>query len=560
MDIKHVFSVNPLLPAYQAPQLHAVPPRGAAPRLDRVCRRACAKSAMTAAGFAFDNEGPRHKVWLEPFRLAARPVTCGEYLDFIEDGGYRRPEFWLSDGWATRAAAGLGGAALLALRGRRVVASSRLSGRAPARTRPSRSAMSAFTRPTPSPDGPASGCRPKRNGRSPPRVCRWPAISPIAAIFTLAPTRRRRRRTPNCRGRCSAMSGNGPPAPMSPIRAFGRLPGADRRIQRQVHVQPDGAARRRGGDPGRPYAGHLSQFLPALGALGLRGAAAGGGSLMMNERRALPFMIWRPARRAFATPCWPGSAARRKAMPCKFFYDARGSALFEEICRLPEYYPTRTEIAILEEICRRHRGSDGAALPADRVRQRRQPQGAHPAARARPARRPMSRSTSRASICATPRRSSPSDFPSVPVIAVCADYTRPFPLPPLPGADRQAGRVFPGLDDRQFRAGRRRRASFANYAELLGPRRRDADRRRSEEGRRRFSTPPITTAPGSTPRSTSTCWNASTASSTAISISTASSTSPSTTPKRAGWSSTSKASPIRRPRSPAAASSSPTAS
>jgi ergothioneine biosynthesis protein EgtB len=53
------------------------------------------------SGFAFDNESPRHKVWLEPFRLAARPVTCGEYLGFIEEAGYRRPEFWLSDGWAT---------------------------------------------------------------------------------------------------------------------------------------------------------------------------------------------------------------------------------------------------------------------------------------------------------------------------------------------------------------------------------------------------------------------------------------------------------------------------
>ncbi len=52
-------------------------------------------------GFAFDNEGPRHKVWLEPFRIASRLATNGEYLAFIEDGGYRRAEFWLSDGWAT---------------------------------------------------------------------------------------------------------------------------------------------------------------------------------------------------------------------------------------------------------------------------------------------------------------------------------------------------------------------------------------------------------------------------------------------------------------------------
>ena len=53
------------------------------------------------SGFAFDNEGPRHKLWIEPYRLASRLATCGEYLAFIEDGGYRRPELWLSDGWAS---------------------------------------------------------------------------------------------------------------------------------------------------------------------------------------------------------------------------------------------------------------------------------------------------------------------------------------------------------------------------------------------------------------------------------------------------------------------------
>jgi ergothioneine biosynthesis protein EgtB len=52
------------------------------------------------AGFAFDNESPRHRVWLEPFELASRCVTAGEYAAFVDDGGYARPELWLSDGWA----------------------------------------------------------------------------------------------------------------------------------------------------------------------------------------------------------------------------------------------------------------------------------------------------------------------------------------------------------------------------------------------------------------------------------------------------------------------------
>ena len=99
MDIKHVFSINPLLPAYQAPHLHV---RGPMPTLDWVeFSGGLIDIGHRGRAFAFDNETPRHKVWLEPFRLATRPVSCGEYLGFIEDGGYQKPEFWLSDGWAT---------------------------------------------------------------------------------------------------------------------------------------------------------------------------------------------------------------------------------------------------------------------------------------------------------------------------------------------------------------------------------------------------------------------------------------------------------------------------
>jgi ergothioneine biosynthesis protein EgtB len=99
MDIKHVFSINPLLPAYQAPRPQA---RGPARPLAWVeLGGGLAEVGHQGPGFAFDNETPRHKVWLDPFRLATRPVSCGEYLEFIEAGGYQRPEFWLSDGWAT---------------------------------------------------------------------------------------------------------------------------------------------------------------------------------------------------------------------------------------------------------------------------------------------------------------------------------------------------------------------------------------------------------------------------------------------------------------------------
>jgi len=99
MDVKHVFSVNPLMPAYRAPQLQVQAP--AMPLSWIEFDGGLKEIGHPGTDFAFDNETPRHKTWLEPFRLAARPVTCAEFLGFIEDNGYSTPEFWLSDGWAT---------------------------------------------------------------------------------------------------------------------------------------------------------------------------------------------------------------------------------------------------------------------------------------------------------------------------------------------------------------------------------------------------------------------------------------------------------------------------
>jgi len=99
-DIKHAFFCNPLLPAMRASQPSQL---DSVPALDWI-EHGGGQTEIGHAGpdFAFDNEGPRHSVLLYPFKLASRPVTCGEYRAFIEDGGYVRPEFWLSDGWALK--------------------------------------------------------------------------------------------------------------------------------------------------------------------------------------------------------------------------------------------------------------------------------------------------------------------------------------------------------------------------------------------------------------------------------------------------------------------------
>src|SRR3546814_6186945 len=104
MDVLNLFSHNPLRPAF-AP-LRPVPSEPARPlrwvRFDGGIRRI----GHDGEGFAYDNEGPRHDVLLRPFRLASRPASNAEWLAFIADGGYRRPELWLSDGWATVEAEG----------------------------------------------------------------------------------------------------------------------------------------------------------------------------------------------------------------------------------------------------------------------------------------------------------------------------------------------------------------------------------------------------------------------------------------------------------------------
>jgi ergothioneine biosynthesis protein EgtB len=105
-DIKHAFFTNPLHPAYLASQKDTQQKAETiAPPLDWIdFRPGLTQIGVTpgpADAFSFDNETPRHSVYLQPFRLATRPVTCAEYLNFIEQNGYNRPELWLSEGWTT---------------------------------------------------------------------------------------------------------------------------------------------------------------------------------------------------------------------------------------------------------------------------------------------------------------------------------------------------------------------------------------------------------------------------------------------------------------------------
>jgi len=96
MDIKHALSLNPLSPAYTPER---APTTAGTPLGWIDFEGGLIEVGHAGQGFAFDNEGPRHRAWVDPFALATRLVTCGEYQAFVDDGGYRRPEFWLSAGW-----------------------------------------------------------------------------------------------------------------------------------------------------------------------------------------------------------------------------------------------------------------------------------------------------------------------------------------------------------------------------------------------------------------------------------------------------------------------------
>lgn len=101
-DLKHLLAQNPLRhllrPARPGTEDRA---SGVPPPLGWVEHPGgLVEVGHAGSGFAYDNEGPRHRVWLEPFALADRPVSCGEWLAFMADGGYATPSLWLSDGWA----------------------------------------------------------------------------------------------------------------------------------------------------------------------------------------------------------------------------------------------------------------------------------------------------------------------------------------------------------------------------------------------------------------------------------------------------------------------------
>jgi len=325
MDLLNLMSRSPLDPAAYASEPRARPletPLGGAVRFDG----GLVSVGHDGAGFAFDNEGPGHRAWLEPFALAADLVTNGDWTDFIADGGYSRADLWLSDGWATVKAEGWT-APLYWLRDGDDWTVMSLTGRAPVNPSAPVRHVSFYE----------ADAYARWAGKRLPSEAEWEHAATTA---------------PNA---FSNLSGE---AWQWTSSAYGPYPGFQPTSGTAAEYNGKFMANQmvlRGGAFATP-AGHArvtyrNFFYPnqRWAFMGLRLAEDA------PRRRAAPDEDAQTA--AFRHDLVEGLSRDQKTLPPKWFYDAEGSRLFEEITALPEYYPTRQETALLK--------ASAAALTAD---------------------------------------------------------------------------------------------------------------------------------------------------------------------------------------------------
>src|SRR5213592_4786419 len=201
-----------------------------------------------------------------------------------------------------------------------------------------------------------------------------------------------------------------------------------RRVQRQIYVQSIRLARRLLRNFAITYPRHLPEFFPTRKTLAIHRDSAGTRRGMNGQAGQIAVLDFEPANEEFCEQVIAGLSQRARMLPCKFFYDETGSALFSKICELPEYYITRTEMQIL-----RKRGGEIARAVGRGVELIGLGTGAGTKTQilldnleAPVAYLPVdiSREQLRQSTVLFRKR-----FPGLEILPVCADYLQPFDLP-----------------------------------------------------------------------------------------------------------------------------------
>ncbi|MEK9752491.1 MAG: ergothioneine biosynthesis protein EgtB, partial [Rhodospirillaceae bacterium] len=436
-DIKLVLGCNPLFPAYKPPH-----PREAKSVFDLEWidfPGGLAEIGWDGEAFAFDCEGPRHRVWLEPYRLASRPTTNAEYMEFIADGGYSRAEYWLSDGWAACLAQGwqaplhwhqddAGDWRIFTLAGLRPIE------RAAPVCHVSYFEADAFAR---------------WAGKRLPTEAEWERAAAGCALTGHFAGRGVYHPLPAGENGLTQMFGDVWEWTKSPYVAYPGFSPAAGAVGEYNGKFMSGQMVLRGGSCATPE-DHVRAtyrnffYMPDRWQFtGIRLAEDAPRPSRRSPGAATP--TDRPAEgtATFLNDVLAGLAAEPKGLKPKYFYDEAGSALFTEICRLPEYYPTRTEERILAE----HGGDIAAAVGAgaalieygagslDKIRLLLDRLDA-PAAL-------VAVDISQAHLLAAARDLAAS-YPDLSVLPVAADFTKAFRLPPLPKGHARKVAFFPG--------------------------------------------------------------------------------------------------------------------